>query len=260
MVVNETIKTINELHSVRKFSTKEISQEILDEILKSSIRAGNSGNRQVYSIVVVSDPDLLKKYFYTGNKALVFLVDFSRWASLAKFLKYDIESSIDGLRGFTMSSMDAMLAAQNAALAAKSLGIDSLFTSSLHRHDFDEVYKELNLPEKLCFPYLSLALGYSDEPEKPLKGRIAKGVIHYDTYHPLTDDELAGQIDDYDNPENLLSFVTPEQVEKAGSKHYLEYYFAKWAIPEPKEKIKAFYQRLEKSGFLRTKDFIREEN
>lgn len=254
--MNETIKTINELHSVRKFSTEEISKEILDQILNASIRAGNSGNRQVYSIIVVSDPNLLKKYFYSANKALVFLVDFSRWVNLAKHLEFDIESSIDGLRGFTMSSMDLMLAAQNAALAAKSLNIDSLFTSSLHRGNFDEVYKELNLPEKLCFPYLALALGYSDEPSEALKGRVRKGVIHYDVYTPLSDEEMNSQILEYDDPENHLSFVNPEQVAKAGFKHALGYYFGKWAISEPNEKIREFYNRLEKSGFLKTKDFI----
>lgn len=50
-MLNETIKTINELHSVRKFIDKEITKEILNTILESSIRAGNSGNRQVYSIL-----------------------------------------------------------------------------------------------------------------------------------------------------------------------------------------------------------------
>jgi nitroreductase len=235
---------------------KEISKEDLDLILECSIRAGNSGNRQVYSIIVVKDPVLLKKYYYSANRALVFLVDFNRWVDLAKHLNFDIESSIDGLRGFTMSSMDAMLAAQNAALAAKSLGIDSLFTSSLHRGDLDEIYQEFNLPDKFCFPYLSLALGYSDESPEPLKGRVSKGVIHSDKYSPLTDEELDAQIMEYDDPENHMSFVTPEQVQKAGFKHALGYYFGKWAISEPKEKIQAFYQRLEKSGFLRKNDFI----
>ncbi len=254
--MNNTINTIKQLHSVRKFKSENISNEDMDLILECAVRAGNSGNRQVYSIIVVSDPALLKKYFYSANKALVFLVDFNRWIDLARHLDFDIESSIDGLRGFTMSSMDAMLAAQNAALAAKTLGIDSLFTSSLHRGDFNEVYKEFNLPERFCFPYLSLALGYSDEQESSLKGRVTNGVIHYETYHSLSDEQLAEQIAEYDDPENHLSFVTPEQIEKAGFKHALGYYFGKWSIPEPNKKIRAFYDRLEKSGFLRTKDFI----
>ncbi len=254
--MNEMLKIINELRSVRKFKDKEISKEIMDAILESSIRAGNSGNRQVYSILVIRDPKLLKKYFYAANKALVFLVDFNRWVDLAKRLNFDIESSIDGLRGFTMSSMDVMLTAQNAALAAKSLGIESLFTTSLHRGDFDEVYEELNLPEKLCFPYLALALGYSDEPPEPRKGRVSKGVIHYDKYTPLSDEELDTQISEYDNPNNHLSFMTPEQVKKAGFKHALGYYFSRWSIPEPKEKTRAFYRRLEKSGFLKSRHFI----
>jgi nitroreductase len=97
--LNETIKTIKELHSVRKFRSDDISDEDMDLILDCSIRAGNSGNRQVYSIIVVKDPVLLKKYFYSANRALVFLVDFNRCVNLAKHLNFDIEKSIDGLRG-----------------------------------------------------------------------------------------------------------------------------------------------------------------
>lgn len=253
---NETLNSIFTLKSTRKFANKDIPQESLDMILDSALRAGNSGNRQVYSIIVIDDPKLLKKYFYGGNKALVFVIDFYRWIHLAKKLGYEIADSIDGLRGFTISSMDAMLAAQNAALAAQSLEIGSLFTTSLHREDMQEVYKILNLPTKYCFPYLSLCLGFSEEKAKPVKGRIKTGVVHYGSYSPLTPAEMDEIIAKHDNDENNLGFVSEAQRKKEGYDHALSYYFDKWSKPQPIEEIRNFYQAIKDSGFLQDDKFL----
>jgi len=256
MKMNQTIEIIKNLHSTRKYSKKNISDEQIEIILDAAVSAGNSGNRQVYSILVIDDEKLLKKYFYGGNKALVFLIDFNRWINLARHLKLDIASSIDGLRGFTISSMDAMLAAQNAAIAAKSLGIESLFTTSLHRGNFKDIYEQLNLPEKYCFPFLSLALGYSDESKSPHKGRVKDGVIHYGKYKQMTSNELEKQIQEYDDEKNHLGFTSRENWEKAGFQHYLEFYFTKWAKSQPIDEIRSFYQVLTDSGFLEAQTFL----
>ena len=59
--------------------------------------------------------------------------------------------------GFVTGSTDTILAAQTACIAAKSLGIDSLFTQrGLHRRDISQVFKTLNLPDKYCFPLVAL--------------------------------------------------------------------------------------------------------
>jgi len=254
--MNQTIETIKNLHSTRKYSKQNIPDEQIEIILDAAVSAGNSGNRQVYSILVIDDEKLLKKYFYGGNKALVFLIDFSRWVNLANHLKLDITSSIDGLRGFTISSMDAMIAAQNAALAAKSLGIESLFTTSLHRGDFEEIYEKLNLPNKYCFPYLSLALGYSDESKSIHKGRVKNGVIHYGKYKQMSPKELEDQIQEYDDDKNHLGFTSRENWEKAGFQHYLEFYFTKWSKSQPVDEIRSFYKVIADSGFLDAQKFL----
>lgn len=254
--LNETLNILFSLKSVRNYSKKEIKKEDLDLILNAAIRAANSGNRQVYSIIVIDDKELLKKYFYGGNKALVFLVDFNRWFDLARYLGYTIEDSVDGMRGFTMSSMDALLAAQSAAIAAKSLGIGSLFTTSLHREDMNKVYEFLGLPEKYCFPYLSLTLGYPDEESKPLKGRVKNGVIHYGKYQRLSREELDEQIAEYDNDANHLGFVNEQQRKEEGFDHYLSYYFAHWSKPQPKQEIENFYNALQRSELFQAKKFL----
>jgi len=255
--MNKVIDTIKNLHSTRKFTPQPIGDEKLEHILTAAIAAGNSGNRQVYSIIVVNDWELLKKYFYGGSLGLIFLVDFNRWIDLAKTLNIDIEASIDGLRGFTISSMDAMLAAQNAALAAKSLGIESLFTTSLHRANMDDIYALFNLPKQYCFPYLSLALGYSAEKEHPTKGRVTDGVIHYNNkYQRLSEQDLRKQITEYDDETTHLGFVSIDECRKQGFQHYLELYFKKWATSQPTEEITAFYQILSEAKFLELDRFM----
>ncbi|MFW9772036.1 MAG: nitroreductase family protein [Promethearchaeota archaeon] len=255
--LNETLNILFNLKSVRNYTKEEIRKEDLDLILNAAIRAANSGNRQVFSIIVIDDNKLLEKYFYGANKALVFIVDFNRWFDLARHLGYSIEESIDGMRGFTISSMDAMLAAQSAAIAAKSLGIGSLFTTTLHRQDLFEVYKFLGLPEKYCFPYLSLCLGYSDEESKPLKGRVKKGVIHYRKYQSLSQEELDEQILEYDNEANNLGLSSAQQQRKEeGFDHYLSFYFANWSKPQPKEEIENFYAALQRSELFQAKKFL----
>ncbi|MFW9781642.1 MAG: nitroreductase family protein [Candidatus Heimdallarchaeota archaeon] len=255
--LNETLNILFNLKSVRNYTKEEIRKEDLDLILNAAIRAANSGNRQVFSIIVIDDNKLLEKYFYGANKALVFIVDFNRWFDLARHLGYSIEESIDGMRGFTISSMDAMLAAQSAAIAAKSLGIGSLFTTTLHRQDLFEVYKFLGLPEKYCFPYLSLCLGYSDEESKPLKGRVKKGVIHYRKYQSLSQEELDEQILEYDNEANNLGLSSAQQQRKEEVfDHYLSFYFANWSKPQPKEEIENFYAALQRSELFQAKKFL----
>ncbi|NVM35747.1 MAG: nitroreductase family protein [Candidatus Lokiarchaeota archaeon] len=254
--LNQTLNILFNRKSVRNYSKKEIKKKELDLILKAAIRAANSGNRQVYSIIVVDDKELLKKYFFGGNKALVFLVDFNRWFDLARHLGYEIEESVDGMRGFTISSMDAILAAQSAAIAAKSLGIGSLFTTKLHREDMNKVYEFLGLPEKYCFPYLSLCLGYPDEQSKLLKGRVKKGVIHYGKYQSLSQEELDEQIAEYDNEANHLGLINEQQRKEEGFDHYLSFYFANWSKSQPKQEIENFYNTLQRSELFKAKKFL----
>lgn len=253
---NETLKTIFSLKSTRKFSTKSIPRKNIDIILDAAIHASNSGNRQVYSIIVVDDPTLLKKYFYGSNKTLVFLIDYNRWLDLAEALGASIEDSFEGMVDFTMSSMDAMLAAQNAALAAKSLGIDTLFTSSLHRETLDTVYHLFNLPTKYCFPYLSLALGYALDTDTYPKGRVKTGVIHWGTYHHMTAEELTAQIAQYDEDSNRLGFRSKTEWQKDGFAHYLNYYFSRFTKASLTPVVKAFYRALNNTKLLETDTFL----
>ncbi|HUT82529.1 MAG TPA: nitroreductase family protein [Candidatus Bathyarchaeia archaeon] len=246
--MNETLKTIHKLKSIREFANKEINKEDIETIISATLRTANSGGRQVYSIIIVEERELLKKFFYNANKALVFCIDYNRWMDCAKRLGYSLVAG--DIRGFFLGATDAIMASQTAVIAAKALGIDSLVTSSVFRTKLDEVYKKLNLPEKYCFPLISVCLGYPDKENEFLKGRIRKGIIHYSEYHRLTDLEIDQVIAEYDIPENHFTTKTKEDFENEGKKGYLDNYFSGWNGSFSCDEIEDCYNTLKKVGFF----------
>ena len=52
-----TIELLNDHRSVRAFKSKAVEQEKLDRILECGGRASNTGNMQIYSVVVTREPE-----------------------------------------------------------------------------------------------------------------------------------------------------------------------------------------------------------
>ncbi|MHA2295518.1 MAG: nitroreductase family protein [Candidatus Hodarchaeales archaeon] len=248
--MKETIKTIHSLRSIRRFTKKDIPNSDLQVILKASVCAANSGGRQCYSIIVVDDEAVLKKLFYGANRALVFCVDFNRIADTAARLGHQYDTG--GIMEFITGSTDAILVAQNAAIVAKSLGLDSLFTNSIHRLEHSEIYELFNLPKEYCFPLISLCLGYATEEPPYKKGRLdSLGIIHYGRYQELSDEELDKLIDEYDDKDKHLGFAV--NWKKEGFKHYLDRYFTRrlqWFHSDIRSKEDGIITVLQETGFL----------
>jgi hypothetical protein len=196
---------------------------------------------------------------YVASKALVFCVDYNRLIDLADHLGYAFGNQ--SLGWLVTGSTDTILAAQTAAIAAKSLGIDSLFTNSLHRGDITRVYRLLNLPEKNCFPLVALLLGYPKEQPDHQKGRLAgPGIIHRGEYKRLTPRETEAMIAEYDDPDRHLALAWDDK----SFKHYLDWFFSAWSqcprkgVPPAKplqERNAApkLYDLLHRAGFLLSK-------
>lgn len=244
--MNPTLQTLASLRTIHgNFTEQDIPAADFDTILASAIRAANASNRQSYSIVTVEDPQTIVDLCgYRGSKALIFCVDFNRLAALARFTGHDYTPG--GVVDFVTGSVDAILAAQTAVVAARSLGIDSLLTNGIHRRDLNLIYDRLNLPRKGCFPLICLVLGYPAAEPAFLKGRVQKGVIHRGKYQAPTDEDLADMLADYDNPERHLA-INPNW---AGHAHYMDWFFEVWTgrkNPESQRHMQAF---LEEAGFI----------
>lgn len=229
--MNESLKNIQQLRSVRSFTDRKINQEDLDVILEASIRTANASSRQAYSIIVLKDEEKIKAVCgYKGAVALVYCADNNRLMDIADYMNqsYEITPTIE----FITDSTDAILAAQTAVIAAKSLGIDSLITNGVHRQDFNSIYELLKLPSKYCFPLIVVVLGYAENNANPQKGRVKKGVIHYDEYHHLNAEEIEEEINMFDSTEHKYGLTSYTQWQAMGLKHYYEWFFQVWMDKE----------------------------
>lgn len=244
--MNETLKTIHNLKSTHgNFSSRDISQEDLKTILDASVRSATASARQSYSIIVIEDKVVMKEYFdYAGSKALLFCVDFNRLTDTAKFLDYEYYTG--GIPEFITGSTDTILAMQTAVITARSLGIDSLITNSVHRKNMEKLYEKFKLPDKYCFPLACLILGYSSDKGQSPKGRLTgTGVVHYGKYHKLKDEEIQQIVDLYDNPEMNMGLEYNKDY-----KRYVDWFYGFWCrhFGDQTEEIT---ETLRKTGFIK---------
>jgi nitroreductase len=246
--MNDTLNTIYQLRSIHgDFSEKEVSDDELQIILDASVRAANASARQSYSIIAITDRQVISKQFsYNGSKALLFCVDYNRIIDTAAYLGKEFIMS--GIHSFITGSTDTILAAQTAAIAAKSLGIDSLFTNAVHRCNMNNLYSAFQLPNKYIFPLIALILGYPQKEPLHKKGRITDlGAIHYNEYKRLSTDDLASLVDSYDSYENHLGLI--DNWESLGFKHYLDWFYSVWSTGEPECRQAELWETIKLAGF-----------
>jgi FMN reductase [NAD(P)H] len=247
--MNETMHTLNSLRTIHgNFADRDISKQDLQTILETAVKAANASARQSYSIVVVEDKIVMKTLGYQGSAALVFCVDYNRIIDTAAYLHNSFRAR--EIVSFVTGFVDTVLAAQTAAVAAKALQIDSMFTNCIHRVNLPDVYALLNLPRENCFPVIELLLGYPGREPAYQKGRLSgKGIVHYGQYRRLSQAELGELVKEYDDKEKHIGLIS--NWEDLGFAHYLDWFYEKWSGEISEEKQREFYQALTDAGFLR---------
>ena len=181
------IDTLFNHRSIRKFKADEVEPSKLDLILEAATRASNTGNMQVYSIVVTRETELRRKLWEAHFKQnmvleapvhLTFCADFNRFTKWCS--QRNADPGYDNYLSFLTGAIDAMIAAQNAAIAAESLGLGICYlgTATWMAGKMIEI---LDLP-KLVVPVTAIVIGYPDETPRLTDRLPVKGVVHFETY------------------------------------------------------------------------------
>ncbi|WP_431102982.1 nitroreductase family protein [Roseateles noduli] len=193
---NVVLSTLVNRYSTRAFTDAGVTEQQLAAIVAAAQSAPTSSNLQSWSVIAVQDPSLKAKLaVLSGNQRhiiqapllLVFVADLARLRTLGK----QAASAVEGLEyfdSFLVSVVDSSLAAQNAAVAATSMGLGSCFIGAM-RNNPAEVAKELGLPEE-SFAVFGLAVGTPDRDyDSDIKPRLpASIVLHrekYGTFDPV---------------------------------------------------------------------------
>ena len=226
--------------TIRKYTEQDIPEELLNELLEVAVRASNTGNMQLYSVVVTRDQSNKEKLapahfnqpmITTAPVVLTFCADANRFVKWAEQRK--AEAGFDNLQTFIASTIDAMLFAQAFCDAAEEngLGICYLGTTA---YNADKIIEALSLP-RLVVPIVTVTVGY---PAMPLPQQVERlplaAVIHQEAYVDYTPDmidELYGEKEALEvnkqfvkenNKETLAQVFTDVRYTKKNNEYFSE--------------------------------------
>lgn len=189
------IDSIKNHRSIRRYTDQQIDEATLNEILEAGIRASNTGNMQIYSIIVTRDAEVKARLSpaHFGQPmicgaavVLTFCADINRFKHWCTINNAD--AGFDNFETFISAAVDATIAAQNVAIEAEAhgLGICYLGTTT---YNPSQIIEALQLP-KGVFPITTVTIGYPAE-QPPLTERLPlEAVVHQDVYHDYTDDDI----------------------------------------------------------------------
>lgn len=181
--------------SVRKYREEPISEMTVATLVGAAQSAATSSNLQLYSVVSVQDPERREAVakiaadqdqIRTASWFFVFLADHHRLRTAAAEVGEAAEA-LDTTEFYTMSVVDAALAAERMVCAAESIGIGICYIGAV-RNDPEAMRRILDLPRE-TFALFGLCLGYPAEGIRAdIKPRLSQSEVwHRETYRRESD-------------------------------------------------------------------------
>ena len=236
---NDVIRRVLSRKTVRRYSEKMPSEELLDLLVASALSASAKSDFQQASILRVRDLQkraaigaLFPSMPWIGISPVffVFLGDARRLQRIGELRGKPVQNGT--LEGFFNASIDAALAMQTMIICAESAGL-GVCPISVIRNEVEKVADVLGLPE-LVFPVAGLCLGYPSG-EGFVSLRLPRGVTtHTDRYD---DSALAAGIDDYDRRRHAIHAMPKEQ--QRSNAEFGEAAFYGWSEDKARQAAKA---------------------
>ncbi|MBR0655677.1 nitroreductase family protein [Plastoroseomonas arctica] len=213
---NATLDLLLSHRSVRGYRTDaSLPEGTLETMIAAAQSAATSSNLQTWSVIVVDDPVVRAELAEVANNQkhilqvplfMVFLADASRNARMAEQEGVELAGQ-PFMETFLVAAIDAALAAQNAVVAAESLGLSTVYIGAL-RNDPERVARLLNLPPQVMGVF-GLCVGHAREgAEGEVKPRLPQSVIvHHGRY-----DSANEQAERADYDARMTAFTTRNEM------------------------------------------------
>ncbi|PMC37545.1 oxygen-insensitive NADPH nitroreductase [Bacillus sp. UMB0899] len=202
--MNDVIKTILNHRSIRKFEDKALTDEQIQVIVQSAQAASTSSFIQAYSIIGVKDKEKKlklaelaggQKYVAENGHFFVFCADLHRHQLIAGQYNHDASEVLESTEKFMVAVIDAALAAQNAVLAAESIGLGAVYIGGL-RNQLSEVSSLLKTPAHVL-PVFGIAVGYpAQQPDQ--KQRLPLEHVYHEDEYQQDQTRYINQLKEYD--------------------------------------------------------------
>ena len=196
---NTILSALAARKSVRVFTDEAVTADERAAILQAAFQAPTAGNQQLYTILNITDPALKatladlcdhQPFIAKAPLVLVFLADCRRW--LNAYHAAGIEDvRAPGAGDLLLAMADTCIAAQNAVVAAESMGIGSCYIGDVIENA-EAMRDALHLPQYVV-PACMLVFGRPTEQQRrrPKPARFAEeAVVCENVYRDRTPDEL----------------------------------------------------------------------
>ncbi len=210
--------TLKVRRTIRKYTTEDVDNKLLNELIELGCRASTTGNMQLYSIIITRDSgkkELLAPFHFNQKMimeapvVLTICADFNRfnkWCMLNK-----AEPGYNNFLSFITAATDALLVAQTICIAAeaKGLGICYLGTTTYNAH---KIIGALQLPTGVV-PVTTVTIGWPAEMPDQVDRLPLQAVIHNEVYKDYFPEEIDSYYYDKEQRPDSQKFVNENNKE-----------------------------------------------
>lgn len=173
--MNETLTVIKDRRSIRKYKSEQIGDKELETIMEAAIYAFSAMNQQKWHFTVIQNREKIEQLARTAreklcNSPIPFLRERAQNPQFNVFHHAPTVIIITADEQAHFVEFDCGAAAENIALAAQSLGINSCIIGMpnvlFEGENASKLKKELGIAENYKF-IISIALGYKDMETPP---------------------------------------------------------------------------------------------
>lgn len=165
-------KLVHNRYSCRKYSSKEVSNEVINEMFELCRYAPSAVNLQPWEFIVVNKPELLEKLFTSYKR------DWIRSASTIIICLGNREKAWVRSDGKNHTDIDVSIIIDHLTLAATEKGLATCWVCNFN---VSKVANDFNIPQHLE-PVALLPLGYPETNEVPVKKRKdLSEILHFNS-------------------------------------------------------------------------------
>ncbi len=181
--------------TIRQYSDRNVPAELLNELLTVAMQASNTGNMQLYSVVVTQDAEQKKRLapahfnqpmVTEAPVVLTICADFHRtsvWARQRKAVP-----GYNNFLSFVNGAIDALLYTQTLCNLMDEEGLGYCYIGTTVYMP-QMIIDTLNLPQQVV-PLATLTVGWPAEKPQQTDRLPLDSFVHRETYHDYTADDI----------------------------------------------------------------------
>lgn len=177
MLVDEALRA---RRSIRSYQTREVPEDVVEEILDLTRHSPSAMNGQPWRFVVIRDPEIKSKLGEIKrdrcpDEKMAYAAGYLQYAPLV------VAICVESSRSYDRLVENGVLAAGYLMLAATARGLGSVYLSAYRDQDPDlarEISALLELPDEIL-PIALIPLGFADEKPPPKKLRPLSRMVTY---------------------------------------------------------------------------------